>query len=201
MSVASSRRGAHGARPQDRNTSRPARCSSSANWHPVCPLPMISTFPGGSRSGSWYPVASSTDTRGGNPVAPGGRCGRWYAPVHTTTTRARISPDEVSNRNPPCPSACKDSTRTPWRTGRRAGGIPFQIGDNLVAPFTCPSGSVPSNGLAREIHRPVRPCRHQRETLPPVPPGLPDPRRFEHVMLDGPLGQLAADRQACLRPR
>ena len=43
------RRGSHTARPQDRNTARPASWSSSAIWHPVCPLP--TTGPGGRSAG------------------------------------------------------------------------------------------------------------------------------------------------------
>ena len=45
------RRGAHGARPQARKTSRPASCSSSAIWQPDWPLPTTSTAPAGSSSG------------------------------------------------------------------------------------------------------------------------------------------------------
>ena len=121
MSRPSRRRGAHGARPQERTTSRPASWSSSAIWHPDCPLPTTRIRPGGRSDGFRYPSTSIAGRPAGSVSAPGGRYDRAYVPVATTSRSARTSPADVlaMKRSVAREAAARSMrlTSTPSRTG------------------------------------------------------------------------------------
>ena len=81
--------------------------------------------------------------------------------------------------------------RRPRGRAPRSGGVPLEVGDDLVAGHEA-VGVVAGVGPSREPHGPVR--GDEAEAVPAIPPRLADPAALQDDVVDPQARELMADR-------